>query len=246
MRIFATGGGTMRGCGGRSGLGVGLRSAKHAKICLCAGYLRAWYLRAWPLPQDVATWQAPQCRGLATAMYATFFFSLSFSFSLSLFFCCFRWEMGGWAATDCPDGQSELYNIYIYFFFGSFLRCLGSSYWTGAWKTSWENLLVLSPHWGEHSVSTMKQHKKVRAVRWSFDAWTGASSTGEVLLCTGATRVNADWKLRWREECCNALETTRVDEGKRVLLGTGRVDVKGSTERGMPRCDAGWKSGCEG
>ena len=41
MGIFATGGGTMMGRGVRSGLRMKLRSAKHAKICLCVGYLRA-------------------------------------------------------------------------------------------------------------------------------------------------------------------------------------------------------------
>ena len=64
----------------------------------------------------------------------------------------------------------------------SFLRCLGSSYWTGSWRSSWENLPVLSPHWGGHSVSTMKQHKKsarctlnVWCTDWRVQHWGGAA-----------------------------------------------------------------------
>ena len=87
----------------------------------------------------------------------------------------------------------------------SFLRCLGSSYWTGSWRSSWENLPVLSPHWGGHSVSTMKQHKKsarctlnVWCTDWRVQHWGGVAmhwmKTGwncvlarRVLLCTSMT-----------------------------------------------------------
>lgn len=56
-----------------------------------------------------------------------------------------------------------------------------------------DRCLVLSPHWGGHSVSTMTQHKKARTVRRSFDAWTGASSTGEVLVCAGWKQDEIAW-----------------------------------------------------
>ena len=82
---------------------------------------------------------APPSRGFAAAMYATCFF-----LSFFLFFCSVRWEVGGWAATDCPDGQSALY---LFPFCDAWVRVTGQVP-EDIWRCSWENLPVLSPHWG--------------------------------------------------------------------------------------------------
>ena len=54
------------------------------------------------------------------------------------------------------DGLPWWPNWVIYF---SFLRCLGSDCWTGAYRSCWNDLPISSPHWGKHSASTMGGEK---------------------------------------------------------------------------------------
>ena len=135
------GGGWTKGRTGRSGFGIG---AAMRERYWCLGLCRIFM--NWSFGGGCShTTSHPSSSGTSgNVRDCNFSFLLLSSLSLLLF----RWGVGCWAATGCPDGQSELYIF-------SFLRCLGSDCWTGAYRSCWNDLPILSPHWGKHSASTM-------------------------------------------------------------------------------------------